>query len=58
MLLFFIFVENYMQFQKKTRKNKDNGLLLVEIFAKIFKIKGLAVRDKTVYRIISGTLFS
>jgi hypothetical protein len=49
--------ENYMMFPT-SRKHPSDALILTEIFSKIFKIKGLAVKDQKVYRKIEGTLFS
>ena len=41
-----------------TRCHPDQGILLAELFAKLFSSKGLAVRDKQIYKRIPGTLYS
>ena len=53
----FISNEFYNKFPT-TRCHQDKGLLLAELFAKIFDIQGLAVRDDHVYGRIPGTLYS
>lgn len=53
----FISNEFFNQFPT-TRYHKDKGLLLAELFAKIFDIQGLAVRDNHIYGRIPGTLYS
>ena len=50
----FVSKEYFMTFPV-TRKHKDNGLILGELFFKMFKSSNLAVRNDTVYKRMEGT---
>lgn len=55
--VFFESQECYIE-MPTTRYHKDKGLLLAELYTKIFRLKNLAVKDQVVYEKTENTQFS